>query len=64
MSARSMNPVNDTPATSTVSSGAATARSPRDQTQAIRDWARSNGLEVSARGRISRSIQEAFDAAH
>jgi len=43
-------------------------RAPRvsghDQTQAVRDWARSNGLEVSARGRISKSVQEAFDAAH
>jgi hypothetical protein len=36
----------------------------RDQAQAIRDWARSNGYEVSARGRISKSIQDAFDAAH
>ena len=45
-------------------SKAATVRAPRDQTQAIRDWARSNGFEVSDRGRISRSIQEAFEAAH
>jgi uncharacterized membrane protein len=45
-------------------SKAATVRTPHDQTQAIRDWARSNGFEVSARGRISRSIQEAFEAAH
>jgi len=36
----------------------------RDQAQAIRDWARSNGYEVSARGRISKAIQDAFDAAH
>ena len=36
----------------------------RDQAQAIRDWARSNGYEVSARGRISKTIQDAFDAAH
>lgn len=36
----------------------------RDQTQAIRDWARSNGYEVSARGRISTAIKEAFNSAH
>ena len=36
----------------------------RDQAQAIRDWARNNGFEVSARGRISKAIQDAFDAAH
>jgi hypothetical protein len=40
------------------------ARTSRDQTQAVREWARSNGFEVSNRGRISKSIQEAFDAAH
>ena len=45
-------------------SKAATVRTPHDQTQAIRDWARSNGFQVSDRGRISRSIQEAFEAAH
>ena len=36
----------------------------RDQVQAIREWARQNGYTVSARGRISKSIQDAFDAAH
>ena len=36
----------------------------RDQVQAVRDWARQNGYEVSARGRISRTIQDAFVAAH
>lgn len=35
-----------------------------DQAQAVRDWARQQGYEVSARGRISRAIQDAFDAAH
>ena len=40
------------------------APSNRDQTQAIRDWARSNGYDVSARGRISKVIQEAFNSAH
>ena len=36
----------------------------RDQVQALRDWAKSAGLEVSSRGRISKAVQEAFDAAH
>ena len=35
----------------------------REQTQAIREWARSNGHEVSDRGRISAAIQKAFDEA-
>jgi len=45
-------------------SKAAPVRTPHDQTRAIRDWARSNGFQVSDRGRISRSIQEAFEATH
>ena len=40
------------------------APSNRDQVQAIREWAKSAGYEVSSRGRISKAIQEAFDAAH
>lgn len=32
--------------------------------QAIRDWARSQGHQVSDRGRISREVRDAFDAAH
>ena len=36
----------------------------RDQVQAVRDWARLNGYTVSARGRIPKSIQDAFAAAH
>ena len=39
-------------------------RSNRDQIQAIREWAKSAGYEVSSRGRISKAIQDAFDAAH
>ena len=33
-------------------------------TAKIRAWAKENGYEVSDRGRISKAIQEAFDAAH
>lgn len=36
----------------------------REQTQAVREWARSNGFEVSARGRIPKTVLDAFDAAH
>lgn len=43
---------------------AAPVPSNRDQVQAIREWAKAAGYEVSSRGRISRTIQEAFDAAH
>lgn len=43
---------------------AAKPGSSREQTQAIREWARANGHSVSDRGRISAQVQEAFDAAH
>ena len=36
----------------------------REQTRAIREWARANGHEVSDRGRIAKPIVDAFDAAH
>lgn len=46
-----------------VSRGARTAPD-REQTAAIREWARSNGHEVSERGRLSASVLAAFEAAH
>jgi hypothetical protein len=36
----------------------------KDQSRAIRDWARQNEYEVSSRGRIRSDIVEAFEAAH
>ncbi|ONI71365.1 hypothetical protein ALI144C_52615 [Actinosynnema sp. ALI-1.44] len=36
----------------------------REQTKAIRDWARQNGYDLSDRGRIPATVIEAFDAAH
>ncbi|SMD27179.1 histone-like nucleoid-structuring protein Lsr2 [Kibdelosporangium aridum] len=36
----------------------------REQTKAIRDWARQNGFELSDRGRIPSNVIEAFEAAH
>ncbi|WP_282777457.1 Lsr2 family protein [Nocardia sp. CC201C] len=35
----------------------------REQTQAIRDWARKNGYEVSNRGRVSAEVIEAYNKA-
>jgi hypothetical protein len=39
-------------------------RTSRDQNQAVREWAAANGHQVSERGRIPKSVTEAFDAAH
>lgn len=33
----------------------------REDTAAIREWAASNGIEVSTRGRIASSVREAYD---
>jgi hypothetical protein len=35
-----------------------------NQTKAIREWAKSNGYTISARGRIPADVEQAFDAAH
>ncbi|WP_072802150.1 histone-like nucleoid-structuring protein Lsr2 [Rhodococcoides yunnanense] len=43
--------------------GAAPARGKVDL-QDIRAWARDNGYDVSARGRISQDVQSAYEAAH
>jgi hypothetical protein len=36
----------------------------REQTQAVREWARRQGHTINDRGRIPVSIQQAFDQAH
>ncbi len=36
----------------------------REQTAAVREWARANGYEVSERGRLSANVLAAFEAAH
>ena len=36
----------------------------QEKTALVRDWARQNGYTVSDRGRISKAVQDAFDAAH
>ena len=38
------------------------ARVDRAQNQAVRDWARSKGIEVSDRGRIPRNVIDQYDA--
>ena len=49
-------------------SGGRVSRTPAvsdpEQTRAIRAWAATNGYQVSARGRIPKSVQDAFAAAH
>ena len=44
-------------------SGSSPARTDREQTQAIREWARQSGYEVSDRGRIPSAVLEAYNAA-
>ena len=39
------------------------ARSSRDETAAIRQWAREHGHQISERGRIPKSVMEAYRAA-
>lgn len=51
-------------APSRASSSATKSDRSKEQIQAIRDWANSNGYEVSSRGRIPISVVDAFDAAH
>jgi hypothetical protein len=46
------------------SAGAEGARQSREQTQAVREWARQHGHHISDRGRIPASIQQAFNQAH
>jgi hypothetical protein len=38
------------------------AQTDKAQLQAMREWARANGLKVSDRGRISQEVQEAYNA--
>ena len=49
--------------TSTAAKPAARRRGSSDA-QAIREWAKAQGLEVSERGRISADVREAYDKAH
>jgi hypothetical protein len=42
--------------------GGASARTPREQTAAIREWARANKYEIGEKGRIPAYILEAYHA--
>ena len=44
--------------------GRRTHRADREQTAAIRDWARTNGHSIGDKGRIPSSVLEAYHAAH
>ncbi|GGG07237.1 protein lsr2 precursor [Rhodococcoides trifolii] len=46
------------------STTAAAPKKGRQDLQDVRAWAKDNGFAVSARGRISQEIQDAYDAAH
>ncbi|MBF6273894.1 nucleoid-associated protein Lsr2 [Nocardia sp. 852002-20019_SCH5090214] len=46
-----------------VKSGTARTTPDREQTAAIREWARNNGYEISSRGRIHKDIVEAYNKA-
>lgn len=49
--------------TTSRSNGAGPARSDRAHNQAVREWAKSQGYDVSERGRIPRSLAEQYEAA-
>jgi hypothetical protein len=44
--------------------GGSSSSSSRRDLSAVRAWARSNGHQVSDRGRVSAAVQEAYDKAH
>ena len=46
------------------SNGRRTHRADREQTAAIREWARSNGFRIGDKGRIPSSVLEAYHNAH
>lgn len=41
-----------------------TGRAPGKDLAAVREWAKNNGHEVRDSGRISATLQQAYDAAH
>jgi hypothetical protein len=48
----------------TADGGSAPSRANREETAAIRTWARENGHEVSERGRIPKAVVQAYQSAH
>ena len=45
-------------------SSARSTASASSHTKDVREWAKSQGMDVSERGRISADVQQAYDAAH
>jgi Lsr2 len=45
-------------------SGRGPARADREQTQAIREWAKKNGFQVKPRGRVPANVIEAYNSAN
>jgi hypothetical protein len=46
------------------SSRSSSPKSNKEELQKIRQWAKDNGHDVSERGRVAQSIQDAYHAAH
>ncbi len=46
------------------SSSSSAPKSNREELQKIREWAKNNGHNVSERGRVSQTVQDAYHAAH
>jgi hypothetical protein len=44
--------------------GGGSAAAKRANVSAVREWARAQGMQVSDRGRVPGSVQEAYDKAH
>jgi hypothetical protein len=44
--------------------GSTASSSGASNTKDVREWAKSQGMDVSERGRISADVQQAYDAAH
>ncbi len=44
--------------------GGGSASTRRANVSAVREWARARGMQVSDRGRVPASVQEAYDQAH
>jgi hypothetical protein len=44
--------------------GGRPGRTDREQTQAIREWARKNGFKIGEKGRIPANVLEAYHAKH
>lgn len=63
-SARKLGRVTFGAAPATRRGGGSRAVVDREQNQAIREWARSHGMNVSDRGRIGADVIAAFNAAH